>query len=145
MEIEVKVVKAEGVDLPEYETPGAAGLDVAAHLQEAKVVQPGERVLIETGLHLQIPRGYEIQVRSRSGLALKHGIAVLNSPGTIDSDYRGEIKVLLINHGQEAYSINPGSRIAQLVLAQVATVRWQRVQVLEPTKRGGQGYGSTGV
>lgn len=142
--ISVSVINESGNPLPEYQTQHAAGLDLMANLEEEVSLQPGERKLIGTGLKLAIPEGFEAQIRPRSGLALKHGITVLNSPGTIDSDYRGEIKVLLINHGQEPFSIKHGERIAQLILAKYSQISWEIVEKLPETARGESGYGSTG-
>ncbi len=130
--------------LPKYQTALSAGMDLHANLEESISLKNGERALIPTGLFIELPEGYEAQVRPRSGLALKHGITVLNSPGTIDADYRGEIKVLLINHGSETFEINDGERIAQLVIAQHATVTWQETSTLTNTERGEGGYGSSG-
>jgi dUTP pyrophosphatase len=132
----------EGLDLPRYATNGAAGMDVLA--AEDVTLAPGARHAVATGLAVAIPPGYEIQVRPRSGLALKHGIAVPNTPGTIDSDYRGELKVILINHGAEPFAIHRGDRIAQLVLAPVTLAEWQEAAELEDTARGAGGFGSTG-
>lgn len=126
------------------QTALAAGSDIRADLQEDYILEPGRRALIPTGWSIALPQGYEAQVRPRSGLALRHGVTVLNSPGTIDADYRGEIKIILINLGQEPYTIEPGERIAQLVVAPVVQVRWECVQELESTQRGEQGFGSTG-
>ena len=120
-------------------------MDLHANLTEPVVLEPQARMLIPTGLFIELPEGYEAQVRPRSGLALKHGITVLNSPGTIDADYRGEVKVLLINHGQDAFTIQNGERIAQMVIAQHATVQWVETQSLSNTERGEGGYGSTGL
>jgi len=133
----------EGLPLPAYATPGAAGMDVVA--AEDVVLAPGARHPVATGLAIAIPHGYEIQVRPRSGLALKHGITVPNTPGTIDSDYRGELKVLLINHGPQAFTITRGDRIAQLVLAPVLQGAWLEVDALDETARGEGGFGSTGL
>lgn len=141
----VSVVNRSPYPLPAYATPGSAGLDLRAHLEEPKVLQPGERVLIPTGLFLALPDGFEAQVRPRSGLALKHGITVLNSPGTVDADYRGDVGVILINLGAEPFTIEPGDRIAQLVLAAYARVEWTPVEVLPETKRGAGGFGHTGT
>ena len=138
----VTVVNKSNNDLPEYETPGAAGLDVRANADF--YIHPGAIQLVPTGLFVEIPPGYEIQVRPRSGLALKHGITVLNSPGTIDSDYRGEIGVILINHGKEPFDISPGDRIAQLVLCKVERIEWDVNSALTGTFRGKKGFGSTG-
>lgn len=136
----------EGLDLPAYETIGSAGMDVRAAVsqEEPILLQAGERAMIPTGLSVAIPQGYEIQVRPRSGLAAKHGLTCLNTPGTIDSDYRGEIKVILINLGQDAFTIQRGERIAQLVLAPVTQLAWIEVAALDKTDRGAGGFGSTG-
>lgn len=133
---------AEGLDLPAYATDGAAGMDVLA--AEDVTLAPGTRHAVATGLALAIPPGYEVQVRPRSGLALKHGISVPNAPGTIDSDYRGELKVILINHGAEPFAVRRGDRVAQLVLAPVVRARWLEVEDLDETARGEGGFGSTG-
>jgi dUTP pyrophosphatase len=132
----------EGLDLPRYATDGAAGMDVLS--AEDVMLAPGARHAVATGLAVAIPPGYEIQVRPRSGLALKHGIGVPNSPGTIDSDYRGELKVILINHGAEPFAIQRGDRVAQLVLAPVTLAQWAEVAELDETSRGTGGFGSTG-
>ena len=132
----------EGLDLPAYATDGAAGMDVVS--AEDVTIAPGMRHAVATGLAAAIPAGYEIQVRPRSGLALKHGISVPNAPGTIDSDYRGEMKVILINHGSEPFVIDRGDRIAQLVLAPVTLGSWDEVDELDDTERGTDGFGSTG-
>jgi len=142
--VEVKrLPHGEGLDLPAYATEGAAGMDVVS--AEDVTIQPGARHPVATGLALAIPAGYEIQVRPRSGLAFKHGITVPNTPGTIDSDYRGELKVLLINHGSEPFTIARGDRVAQLVLAPVVQASWREVEELDETARGAGGFGSTGV
>lgn len=132
----------EGLDLPAYATAGAAGMDVVS--AEDVTIAPGARHAVATGLALAIPAGYEVQVRPRSGLALKHGITVPNTPGTIDSDYRGELKVILINHGADAFEIRRGDRVAQLVLAPVTQGSWLEVSELDETARGEGGFGSTG-
>jgi len=132
----------EGLPLPAYATPGAAGMDVVA--AEDLDLQPGERHAVATGFKVAIPDGYEIQVRPRSGLALKHGVSVPNTPGTIDSDYRGELKIILINFGAQAFPIRRGERIAQIVPAAVTTARWDEVADLDDTSRGAGGFGSTG-
>ena len=132
----------KGLALPDYATAGAAGMDVLA--AEDVTLTRGARHAVATGLSMAIPRGYEIQVRPRSGLALKHGISVPNTPGTIDSDYRGELKVILINHGDEDFAIRRGDRVAQLVLAPVTRARWEEVDELDETARGHGGFGSTG-
>jgi dUTP pyrophosphatase len=132
------------VPLPAYQTPGSAGLDLCAALGEPLLLAPGERRLIPTGLVLEIPVGYEGQVRPRSGLALKHGVTVVNSPGTIDADFRGEVGIVLINHGSTPYVVEPLSRIAQIVLAKVEQVELELCDSLSETARGAGGYGSTG-
>lgn len=145
MTIPVKVKRlphGEGLPLPAYATPGAAGMDVVS--AEDVTLAPGARHAVATGLALAIPQGYEIQVRPRSGLALKHGITVPNTPGTIDSDYRGELKVILINHGPDPFVIARGDRIAQLVLAPVVQAVWDEVEEHDATARGAGGFGSTG-
>ena len=131
--------------LPAYETEGAAGLDLRAAIAEPVTLAPGMRTLVPTGLSMQLPAGFEGQVRPRSGLALRHGITVLNAPGTVDSDYRGEVSVVLINHGSENFTVTRGDRIAQLVIAPVSHVRLSEVETLDETARGAGGYGSTGV
>jgi dUTP pyrophosphatase len=141
----VAIVNRSPFPLPAYATPGSAGVDLRAHLPESIVLQPGERVLIPTGLSLALPDGFEAQVRPRSGLALKHGITVLNSPGTVDADYRGDVGVILINLGTEPFTIEPGDRIAQLVIAAYAQVEWTPVEVLPETERGSGGFGHTGT
>ena len=141
----VNIINQSQHPLPKYQTALSAGMDLHANLEEPIVLMPQARMLVATGLFIELPEGYEAQVRPRSGLALKHGITVLNSPGTIDADYRGEIKVLLIKHGQDPFTIQNGERIAQMVIAQHATVQWQETQSLSNTERGEGGYGSTGV
>lgn len=132
------------VPLPTYQTPGSAGLDLCAALTESVRLEPGDRRLIPTGLVFEIPEGHEGQVRPRSGLALKHGISIVNSPGTIDSDFRGEVGIVLINHGREPYVVEPLSRIAQIVIARVEQVEIEEADSLTETSRGAGGYGSTG-
>ena len=132
----------EGLDLPAYATAGAAGMDVLS--AEDVTLEPGARHAVATGLAMAIPQGYEIQVRPRSGLALKHGITVPNTPGTIDSDYRGELKIILINHGRDPFPIARGDRVGQLVLAPVVQGAWEEVAELDATDRGSGGFGSTG-
>jgi len=136
----------EGLPLPAYETDGAAGMDVRAAVEEGSpvILRPGERAMVPTGLSVAIPEGYEIQMRPRSGLAAKHGITCLNTPGTIDSDYRGELKVILINHGADDFTIARGERIGQMVLAPVTRIAWAEVNSLPETARGEGGFGSTG-
>jgi dUTP pyrophosphatase len=138
-----RLAHGEGLDLPAYATSGAAGMDVVS--AQDVVIAPGERYAVATGLAMAIPHGFEIQVRPRSGLALKHGITVPNTPGTIDSDYRGELKVILINHGAEPFAIVRGDRVAQLVVAPVVQGSWIEVDELDETARGAGGFGSTGV
>ncbi len=135
---------ARGATVPSYQTLGAAGCDVSACVEEPLHVAPGQRLAVPTGLAFEIPEGYEIQVRPRSGLALRQGLTVLNAPGTIDSDYRGELKVILVNVGQEPVTINPGDRIAQLVLASVPKMQLNVVEILGDSARGANGFGSTG-
>ena len=136
---------AEDLALPAYATEHAAGMDLCAAVTNDVVIEPGKRALIPTGLSIALPEGYEAQVRPRSGLALKNGITVLNSPGTIDADYRGEVQVILANLGTEAFTITRGMRIAQMVVASYARVEWQEVAELSATARGAGGFGSTGV
>lgn len=138
----MRLPHGEGLDLPVYATAGAAGMDVVS--AEDVTLAPGARHAVATGLAMAIPVGFEIQVRPRSGLALKHGITVPNTPGTIDSDYRGELKVILINHGSEDFAIRRGDRVAQLVLAPVTRAGWVEVDSLDETARGAGGFGSTG-
>jgi dUTP pyrophosphatase len=142
--MEIKIINHSPFELPSYATPGAAGLDIRAHISEAIVLQPLERKLIPTGLFLEIPLGYEVQIRPRSGLAFKHGITVLNSPGTIDADYRGEIGVLLVNLSNEAFTIEPAERIAQMIVAKHEQATWLPINELSDSERGTGGFGSTG-
>ena len=136
---------AEGLELPQYATPESAGADLMAAIDQPLTLNSGERFLVPTGLALELPKGYEAQIRPRSGLAFKHGITVLNAPGTIDSDYRGELKVLLINHGSEPFKVERGMKIAQLVLAPVMHAQWhERDDLTSTTLRGVNGFGSTG-
>ncbi|MEY3260314.1 MAG: hypothetical protein RIT46_1143 [Pseudomonadota bacterium] len=143
----VQMAHAQGLPLPAYETSGAAGMDLRAAVEdEAPVVlRPGSRAMVPTGLCIAVPAGFEVQVRPRSGLAAKAGITCLNSPGTVDSDYRGELKVILINLGAEDFIIRRGERIAQMVVAPVVQAAWQQVDSLDETARGAGGFGSTGV
>ena len=138
----VKVVREENVSLPKYETSGSAGMDVRANIEEPIVMGSLERVLVPTGLKIAIPEGYEVQVRPRSGLAIKHGITLLNTPGTIDSDYRGELKVIMVNLSKDEYVINPQERIGQLVLNKVAQMEFVEVDSLDETERGAGGIWS---
>ena len=140
----VKVLIDNGVQLPKYETVGSAGMDVRANIKEPIVLGSLDRVLIPTGIKMEIPEGYEVQVRPRSGLALKHGIGMVNSIGTIDSDYRGEIGAILVNLGKEEYTIQPQERIGQLVLNKIEQIEWEVVESLTETKRGTGGFGHTG-
>ena len=147
-DVVVPVVANTPHPLPAYGTPDSAGLDLRANLDDPVVLQPGERALIPTGLHLALPRGFEAQVRPRSGLAYKHGVTVLNSPGTIDADYRGDVGVILINHGQAPFTVEDGERIAQLVLARYERVEWaltETVELLPESTRGAGGFGHTGT
>lgn len=142
--INVSIINKSTNPLPSYQTAHAAGMDLCAFLTEPIVLEPGKRILIPTGLYIELPEGFEAQVRPRSGLALKHGITVLNSPGTIDADYRGEIKVLLINLGSEPFTIQNGERIAQMIVAEYTQITWKESSQLSATERGEGGYGSTG-
>lgn len=144
-EIAIEVIASDDATLPHYASLGAAGADVRAYLSEALVIPAGEVALVPTGLKFAIPDGYEIQVRPRSGLAAKSKVTVLNSPGTIDSDYRGEVKVILINHGHEPFTVEPGMRIAQLVVAPVVKAFFAPAKELSETIRGVNGFGHTGV
>lgn len=141
----IKIINHSNNALPKYETSGSAGMDLRANLTESLTLQPLERQLIPTGLFMQLPEGYEAQVRPRSGLAIKKGLTVLNTPGTIDSDYRGEIKIILINLSNEAVEIPVGERVAQMVIAKVEQPTLEEVTVLEETERGAGGFGHTGV
>ena len=143
--VRVFSVLKEGALLPEYQTSGSAGADLHAYLAEPVTLKPMERRLIPTGLFVELPAGYELQVRPRSGLALKHGVTVLNTPGTVDSDYRGELCVLLINFGSEPFTVQKGDRIAQAVVAQAVQVSFVQTDALSETGRGVNGYGSTGI
>ena len=144
--VDVKIINRSHHPLPEYETHEAAGMDVRAYLPEGSVtLRPGERALIGTGLYMQLPSGYELQIRPRSGLALKHGISIVNSPGTVDADYRGEIGIILINLGQEDFTVNDGDRICQMVVKQYTRVKWEPTDRLDRTKREDGKFGHTGV
>lgn len=140
-----KLAHAADLPLPSYETPFSVGMDIRAAIKGGIILKPGERMLIPTGLQMAIPAGYEAQIRPRSGLAIKNGITMLNSPGTIDADYRGEVKVIAINHGREDFEIQHGDRIAQMVIAPVNQFPVIEVETLEETERGEGGFGSTGV
>ena len=143
--MKVEVVNLSSHELPKYSTNESAGLDLRAELQSPITLEPGQRSLIPTGLKIALPTGYEAQVRPRSGLAYKQGVTVLNSPGTIDADYRGDVGVILINHGSEPFTIENGERIAQLIIAKFVQIDWDEVLDLSSTSRGEGGFGSTGV
>lgn len=142
--MKVKIVNNSPFEEPSYSTPLSAGMDLRANLTEPLTLKPLQRVLVPTGLHIELPAGYEAQVRPRSGLAVKHGISIVNTPGTIDADYRGEIKVVLVNLSSEEFRIEPGERIAQMVVARHEKVEWEPVDRLEESGRGEGGFGSTG-
>lgn len=144
MPLQIKIVNHSPYPLPDYKTEGSSGMDVMAHLSSAITLQSLERCLVPTGLFIQLPADYEAQVRPRSGLAIRQGLTCLNTPGTIDSDYRGEIKVVLINLSAETQTIEPGERIAQLVIQKVEKASWQQVEILDETARNTGGFGSTG-
>ena len=139
----MKIINSSPYPLPKYETPGSAGMDLRAHLSEPVTLAPLERSLIPTGLFIELPIGYEAQIRPRSGLAIKRGLTMLNSPGTIDSDYRGEIKCIVVNLSNEPQTIEPGERIAQMVVARYEQVVWEEVAELSASERGAGGFGST--
>jgi dUTP pyrophosphatase len=141
----IRIINRSKNNLPAYETAHAAGMDLRADLDGAVTLNPLERKLIPTGLHIELPEGFEAQIRPRSGLAFKYGIGIVNSPGTIDADYRGEIKVLLVNLSNEPFEINTGDRIAQMIVARHEKVNWEEVDILNETSRGAGGYGHTGV
>lgn len=142
--MKIKIVNSSRHPLPEYATAFAAGLDLRANIAQPVVLKPLERALIPTGIYIELPIGYEAQIRPRSGLAIKHGIGLLNAPGTIDADYRGEIRVILVNLSNEDFIVNDGERICQMVVAQHASVEWEQVDSLEQTERGAGGFGHTG-
>ncbi|MBR3950782.1 MAG: dUTP diphosphatase [Bacteroidaceae bacterium] len=143
--MKVSIINRSHHALPSYSTPLSAGMDIRANLEEPITLQPGERRLIPTGLFIALPEGYEAQIRPRSGLAIKHGITVLNSPGTIDADYRGEVGIILINHSDKAFVIEDGERVGQMVVAQYSRVEWNETDTLDETERGAGGFGHTGV
>ncbi len=143
--MKIKVINKSKYPLPKFATPGSAGVDLHANIESTIVLKPLDRQIIPTGLYMEIPLGYEAQVRPRSGLAIKHGISCLNAPGTIDSDYRGEIGVILVNLSKENFAINPGDRIAQMVFAKHESPNFIEVESLEDTERGEGGYSSTGI
>ena len=142
--MKVQIVNRSPYPCPAYATEPSAGMDLKANLKEPVVLQPLQRMLVPTGLYIALPEGYEAQVRPRSGLAIKHGITVLNTPGTVDADYRGEVCVILVNLSQEPFEIVPGERIAQMVIARHEQVEWEEVEILNETLRGAGGFGSTG-
>lgn len=143
--MKVEIVNKSKHELPKYATTGSAGMDIRANIEQPIVLKPLERCLVPTGLHIALPEGYEAQIRSRSGLALKKGLTVLNSPGTIDVDFRGEIGVILINLSSEDFTINDGERIAQMVIAHYEQAEWEPVETLDDTERGTGGFGHSGV
>ncbi len=144
MSLKVKIVNKSKNNLPDYSTEYSAGMDLRADTKEDIVIQPLERMLMPTGLFIELPKGYEAQIRPRSGMAIKHGISVLNTPGTIDADYRGEIRVILVNMSNESYVIKPGERICQMVISKHEKVTWDEVEVLNESLRGEGGFGHTG-
>ena len=143
--MKVNVVNSSAFALPEYQTPLSAGLDIRANISQSITLSPLERAMVPTGLYVELPEGYEMQIRPRSGLAAKHGITVLNSPGTIDADYRGEIGVILVNLSDKPFVVNNGERICQMVVARYDRVAWELVETLDETERGAGGFGHTGV
>jgi dUTP pyrophosphatase len=143
--MEIRVINKSSNPLPTYETELSAGMDLRAFITQEVIIKPFQRVLIPTGLYMELEKGYEAQIRPRSGLALKHGITVLNSPGTIDADYRGEIKILLINFSDVDFVVQSGDRIAQMIIAKHEQINWQNAEVLNDTTRGSGGYGHTGI
>ena len=143
--VKIKVVNTGCQPLPAYATSQSAGMDLRANIESSITLHPMERTLVPTGIRIELPEGYEAQVRPRSGLALKHGITVLNTPGTIDSDYRGELKVLLVNLSNDDFVVNAGERVAQMVIARHETATWEEVEALDETERGEGGYGHTGL
>lgn len=145
LQMKIRIINRSRHELPEYATQGSAGMDLRANLEEPFLLKAGARALIPTGLYIALPQGYEAQIRPRSGLALKKGIGLLNSPGTIDSDYRGEIGIIMMNHSNEDFLINDGERIAQMVIARYEQAEWQQVEDLDETERGAGGFGHTGT
>lgn len=143
--VTVEIINSSGNALPAYETTGSAGMDLRAAIDEPVVIGPLQRAIIPTGLRIALPEGYECQIRPRSGLAAKHGVTVLNSPGTIDADYRGEIKVILVNLSDVPFTVNPGERVCQMVVARYSRVEWVQVETLDVTERGSGGFGHTGI
>lgn len=143
--LKVKIINRSHHQLPSYATPGSAGMDIRAFVKHPIVLQPLERVLVPTGIYLELPVGYECQIRPRSGLALKHGITIANTPGTVDSDYRGEVGIILINLSKEPFVINDGERICQMVISRYQRVEWEEVETLDSTERGAGGFGHSGT
>jgi dUTP pyrophosphatase len=143
--LEVVIKKKDGVNLPSYATKSSSGLDLVAFLEQPVILEPFMRALVPTGIHIAIPEGFEAEIRPRSGIAHKFGVTVLNTPGTIDSDYRGEVKILLINLGDQPFTINNGDRIAQMIFKNVVAISWKSVEELPGTIRGHGGFGSTGI
>ena len=143
--IKVKIINRSGYELPAYQTPSAAGLDIHAAIEEPIVLKPLQRALVPTGLRIQLPQGHECQIRPRSGLALRSGISLVNTPGTVDADYRGEIGVIVINLSDTPFTINPGERIAQMVITNYTHVEWEPVERLDETRRGEGAFGHTGL
>ncbi|MDP3452682.1 MAG: dUTP diphosphatase [Bacteroidales bacterium] len=142
--MEIKILNKSRFELPQYATIHSAGMDLRANITESIVIAPLRRILVPTGLHIELPDGYEAQIRPRSGLAIKHGIGLVNSPGTIDPDYRGEIKIILVNLSDCDFTLNPGERVAQMVVGKFERVDWKEVKELEESERGEGGFGSTG-
>jgi dUTP pyrophosphatase len=142
--VKVRIINHSSNPLPEYATEGAAGMDIRAHLESPLTLKPMERFLVPTGIHIELPKGYEAQIRPRSGLAIKQGLTCLNSPGTIDSDYRGEVRIVMINLSGEDQTINSGDRIAQMIVHDVERVKWKTVKKISATKRNEGGFGHTG-
>lgn len=142
--MQIKIINNSRHPLPQYATPYSAGMDLRANIDEPLLLKPLQRVLVPTGLYIQLPEGHEAQIRPRSGLAIKHGITVLNSPGTIDADYRGEIRVILVNLSDAEFLINDGERICQMIIAKHEHIDWQQVETLDETERGAGGFGHTG-
>ncbi|MCH5326174.1 MAG: dUTP diphosphatase [Duncaniella sp.] len=143
--MKVKIINSSANALPAYETPSSAGMDLRAHLAEPVTLGPLERRLIPTGLRIELPQGYECQIRPRSGLALRHGISIVNTPGTVDADYRGDIGIIVINLSAEPYTITPGERIAQMVIKRYVKAEWEPTSILDETERGAGGFGHTGT
>ena len=143
--MEVKILNNSQFARPQYATPYSAGMDIRANTTGPIVIKPLERILVPTGLHIELPEGYEAQIRPRSGLAIKHGIGLVNSPGTIDADYRGEIRIIVVNLSNQEYTLQPGERIAQMIVAKYQKVEWVESDSLEESQRGQGGFGSTGV